>query len=97
MSQTQFFHETDMDKFYQLLTNPTKEATDFYIVARDILMMTTEDGNDFVADPLSSNVYLAAFTTTHARLHLYQYLEMLDRRMLYYDTGKLIFYTTVNV
>lgn len=34
---------------------------------------------------------IAAFTTAQARLKLYEYLEKLDRRVLYYDTDSCIY------
>lgn len=47
------------------------------------------------ADPLSSvNVVIAAFVTAQARLKLYSYLDQLGERVLYYDTGKSLYYQT---
>ena len=39
------------------------------------------------------NIFVAAFTTCHARLKLYSYLEQLQQRVLYFDTDSVI-YTT---
>ena len=38
-----------------------------------------------------TNVVLAAFTTAHARLKLYSYLEKLQEQVLYFDTDSVIF------
>ena len=38
-----------------------------------------------------TNVVIAAFTTTHARLKLYGVLEKLNRRVLYFDTDSVIY------
>jgi DNA polymerase elongation subunit (family B) len=38
-----------------------------------------------------SNVVLAAFTTAYARLKLCEVLDMLQERVLYYDTDSVIF------
>ena len=37
------------------------------------------------------NVFVAAFTTCHARLKLYHYLNMLQQQVLYYDTDSVIY------
>jgi hypothetical protein len=39
----------------------------------------------------TTNIYIACFTTAHARLKLYELLEILDRRVLYMDTDSVIF------
>lgn len=42
---------------------------------------------------LITNV-IAAYTTAQVRLKLYKYLELLDRRVLYYDTDRCIYAST---
>ena len=37
------------------------------------------------------NVIIASYVTTHARLVLFDYLEKLDKRVLYYDTDSVIY------
>ena len=39
----------------------------------------------------NTNVILAAYTTCQARLTLYELLDKLDRRVLYYDTDSMIY------
>lgn len=41
----------------------------------------------------NTNVVIAAYVTAQARLELYKYLELLDERVLYYDTDSVIFVT----
>lgn len=45
----------------------------------------------FLGQDVSTNVFLAAFTTCHARLKLYAELEKLDRDVLYFDTDSIIY------
>ena len=40
---------------------------------------------------LNSNVIIASYVTTHARLELYSYLEQLKDRALYCDTDSVIY------
>ena len=37
------------------------------------------------------NIFIAAFTTAHARLHLYKAIEKLNERVLYMDTDSVVF------
>lgn len=38
-----------------------------------------------------SNVFLASFTTNYARLKLIEEMELIDNRVLYHDTGSIIY------
>ena len=40
---------------------------------------------------VKTNVFIAAFTTSHARLKLYGALDTLKERVLYYDTDSVIY------
>ncbi len=42
----------------------------------------------FIEPGRNTNVVLAAYVTAHARLRLYRFLEELQDRVLYFDTGK---------
>ncbi|MCP3666870.1 MAG: hypothetical protein GY696_30985 [Gammaproteobacteria bacterium] len=44
----------------------------------------------FLKPSANTNVVLAAYVTSHVRLRLYSYLEKLQDRVLYFDTGKNI-------
>ena len=39
----------------------------------------------------ATNVFIAAFTTCQARLKLYESLEVLKERVLYYDTDSVVY------
>ena len=50
-----------------------------------------EHGDNFVQPDPKTNVVIAAFTTAYARLQLYDELDMLQERVLYYDTDSIIY------
>ena len=50
-----------------------------------------EHNEDFVTPNDKTNMIIAAFTTAYARLKLYDVLDMLQERVLYYDTDSVIF------
>ena len=39
------------------------------------------------------NIFVTAFTTAHARLHLYKAIEKLNERVLYMDTDSVVVFT----
>ena len=90
-SKTSFFHESEADKFFQCISNPSKTMKDFHIISNDMIQLTWEDSEIMLKEDYQTNVFIAAFTTCWARLSLYSLLEMLDRRVLYFDTDSVIF------
>jgi hypothetical protein len=46
---------------------------------------------DFADELPNTNIFVAVFTTAHARLKLLREMEKLDRRVLYYDTDSIIY------
>ena len=90
-NKTSFFHESEADKFFQCISNPSKTVKDFFIISEDMIQLSWEDTKNLMKEDYKTNVFIAAITTCHARLKLYSLLEMLARRVLYYDTESVIF------
>ena len=87
-----FIHDSEAERFFQLIGDPTKTLLDFNIVCSDLLHVQWEHESKFVPqDSPAANVYIATFTTCWARLKLYDALYTLDDRVLYYDTDSVIF------
>jgi hypothetical protein len=57
----------------------------------DICQVQFKAKNDFADELPSTNIFIAVFTTAHARLKLLREMEKLDRRVLYYDTDSIIY------
>ena len=91
LKQSQFFHETEVDAFFRVLSDPTKDVQDFHIVANDTIQVEWTYKKDCQPEDNKTNIYLATFTTCWARLKLYSILEKIDRNVLYYDTDSVIF------
>lgn len=47
----------------------------------------------FMPPDVKTNIFLASFTTAHARLRLYSVLDRLDKHVWYFDTDSVIFKT----
>ena len=97
MRQTEFFHESEVDKFFQTLSNPTKEVTNFHIISDDMIQMEWNYKKDCLPGDNKTNIYLATFTTCWARLKLYSVHEPLNRRVIYYDTDSVIYVSRAGV
>jgi G:T-mismatch repair DNA endonuclease (very short patch repair protein) len=91
MSQTSFYHETEANKFFRCLFDPSKEVTVFHIINEYMINLTWTNKSDFVKEDFQTNIFIAAFTTCWARLKLYDVLDLLDTRVLYFDTDSVIF------
>ena len=91
LKQSQFFHETEVDAFFLVLSDPTKHVQDFHIVANDTIQVEWTYKKDCQPEDNKTNIYLATFTTCWARLKLYSILEKIDRNVLYYDTDSVIY------
>ena len=74
-----------------LLTSPRHEITDILPVNEDAMYVSWRLREEAVVPSPLTNVVIAAYTTAHARMVLYNYLEKLDKRVLYYDTDSCIY------
>ena len=83
----------DPQKFFDYLTSDEVIVTDANLVNDDIMEIQYECGDNFVEVNPNTNVVIAAFTTAHARLQLYDELDMLGERVLYYDTDSIVYLT----
>ena len=91
MKQTSFFHEDEVNEFFQIFCDPTKQPHNFHILTDDIIQTEWTYKTEFQPEDNKTNIYVATFTTCWARLKLYSVLEQLDRRVLYYDTDSIIY------
>ena len=57
----------------------------------DMMLINFQQKEEFLEDCPFGNVVLACFTTAHARLHLYETLQPLGERVLYFDTDSIIY------
>lgn len=82
---TKMLQDTTLEvKGIELLNNLKKPDS-------DMILINYVEKKDFIEDCPFGNVVLAAFTTAHARLHLYDTLEKLGERVLYFDTDSIIY------
>ena len=81
----------DPQVFFDYLTSDEINVLDARFVSDEMIEIHYENNENFIAPNAKTNVVIAAFTTAYARLKLYDVLDMLQERVLYYDTDSVIF------
>ena len=74
----------DPQKFFDYLTSDEITVLDVELVSGEIIEIRYEYGENFNQPDPKTSVVNAAFTTAHERLQLYDELDMLQERVLYY-------------
>ena len=73
------------------MSDPLLNLSTVRICTDDKLEVVTKSVQENVSDNGKVNIFIAAFTTCHARLRLYSHLETLGERALYFDTDSVIY------
>ena len=89
MSQTKYV--TEVSEFYEILLDDKLDNTNFQFINDDMVQMTYNFKDQFVDNSKNTNIYIACFTTSHARLMLYNKLDYLKEKVLYFDTDSIIY------
>ena len=89
MSQTKYV--TEVSEFYEILLDDKLDNTNIQFINDDMVQMTYNFKDPFVDNSKNTNVYIACFTTNHARLMLYNKLDYLKEKVLYFDKDSIIY------
>ena len=89
MSQTKYV--TEVSEFYEILLDDKLDNKSFQFINSDMVQMTYNFKDQFVDNSKNTNIYIACFTTSHARLMLYNKLDYLNEKVLYFDTDSIIY------
>ena len=81
----------DIKQLMQVLTDPGKLLMDFHIMNDDVIQVEYKIIEDFECQSFNTNVTIAAFCTSWARLKLWSIMQKLGKRVLYHDTDSIIF------
>ena len=78
---------------FRILDDPTFQISARRICSEDVMEIVTTTAEAEYERSFKTNVFVAAFTTSLARLKLYEALDFLGDRALYYDTDSVIYKT----
>jgi hypothetical protein len=81
---------TDYRTFIKIMLNEKLES-DYEALSDEVMQVRYHYKDIFVENAGSTNVYIAAFTTCHARLRLYEQLENLGSIVVYCDTDSVVY------
>jgi hypothetical protein len=82
---------SDPSRYFQMIHDKTKVIKHVEVIREDLILVNYEEELDFVEADTFGNVIIAAYVTAHARLKLYEALELLGDRVLYFDTDSCIY------
>ena len=89
MNQTKYV--TEATEFYNILLDDTVANLNIQFVNDDMVQMTYNFKDHFIDNSNNTNIYIACFTTSHARLMLYDKIDYLQEKVLYFDTDSIIY------
>lgn len=90
-SLSETLYITDLKSWYNILLNEEIEISNCIFLTDNMVQVTYKYKDIFVKNNWSTNIFIACFTTTHARLRLYEMLEKLDENVVYYDTDSIVY------
>ena len=86
INQTQTEYVTEPTDFYKILLNQTHEDINVQFLTKGMVQMQYNLKDQFVDNYNNTNIFVAAFTTSHACEMLYKVLDKLGDQVLGYDT-----------
>ena len=87
---------TNIEEWYDMLANENCIIHNVQNSNPEVLMVVYSERDDMHLGGHQTNVPIAAFVTTYARLKLFRTLVVLDKRVLYFDTDSIIFISDAN-
>ena len=78
-------------KLFSLISDDTLDITTMRLCTNDVMEVVYTSKDDNVVKGTKTNIFVAAFTTSYARLKLYESLDVLQQQVLYYDTDSVVY------
>ena len=93
LNKTQVQEFDDPQAFHQFLDTDSLDVRHVSIINDQMVEVHYQHQKEDIPVSPNLNIFIACFTTCRARLKLYEALEPLGERVLYYDTDSIIYYT----
>lgn len=91
---TQREYVYDGKTLVQKITDKRSMLIDFHILNKKCVIIDKKQKTEYLKPSSSTNIFVAVFTTALARLTLYNVLDQLSHRVLYFDTDSVIYSQT---
>lgn len=82
---------SDSNDFNKIMFSKKYTNQRFSIIDDARMEIRYKQTEDTIEDDYNTNIAIAAYTTSHARLRLYWALEKLNRQVLYHDTDSVVY------
>jgi hypothetical protein len=83
---------SDKEKFFDIITDDRYENINWIDIAEDKIQLSYTFKDEYVENDYNTNMAIACFTTSRARMRLYEEaLKPLDRQVLYFDTDSVVY------
>lgn len=86
MKQVKYYN--NQGEFFDLLSSAGIDLKKVDCIGDTMVRAEYINDSEFVKEQQNVNVVIAAYTTSYGRLQLYNCLDQLGDRVLYFDTGK---------
>ena len=93
LNKTQIQTFDDPQAFHRFLDTDTLDIRHVSVINDDMVEVHYQHQEEDIRVSPNLNIFVAAFTTCLARIKLYDALEPLGERVLYYDTDSIIYHT----
>ena len=77
--------------FYRVILDDKIENISLCFLNDNMVYASYENKDEFVRVSFNANIFIACFTSSSARLRLYDMLEKLDRNVCYCDTDSIVY------
>ena len=91
LNKTQVQEFDDPHAFHQFLDTSTLDVRHVSVMNDQMVEVHYQHQEEDIPVSPNLNIFVACFTTCWARLRLYEALQLLGQRVLYYDTDSVIF------
>ena len=81
----------DPAHLFSLISDAALDISTLRLSTDDILEAVYTSVQDNAVKGTKTNIFVAAFTTCHARLKIYESLDTLQQQVLYYDTDSVVY------
>ena len=81
----------DPAHLFSLISDAALDISTLRLCTDDILEAVYTSVDDNAVKGTKTNIFVAAFTSCHARLKLYESLDTLQQQVLYYDTDSVVY------
>ena len=82
---------SDSNKFSKIMFSDEYTGQAWNMIDDERMEISYKMKDEFIEDDYNTNIAIASYTTSHARLRLYWALEKLNKQVLYHDTDSVVY------